>query len=180
MKILLKLLVFILVYCWSGFATKMILLDVLPNYLPTETHPMHRLYWAYLLWVSMACLLLLLMAGAWMVEIQLPQQCTNMVLYVGLPLALVILVMSLLFLVVWVFTFPCLLFALYLYQWYRQTKPTPTGQVFAVHCHKSQLMPKTLTGRIKRPVNMFRHIKISPWPRTNTRPQLSPSQNLPS
>ena len=124
MKILLKLLMFILVYCWSGFATKMILLDVLPNNLPIETHPMHGLYWAYLLWVSMACLLLLLMAGAWMVEIPLPQKCTNMALYVGAPLALVILVTSLLLLVVWVFTFPCLLFALYLYHWHRQTKPT--------------------------------------------------------
>ena len=124
MKILLKLLVFILVYCWSGFASKMILLDVLPNYLPTDAHPMHSLYWAYLLWVSMACLLLLAMAGAWMVEIQLPQKCTNMALYVGLPLALVILVTSLLLLVAWVFTFPCLLFALYLYHWHRQTKPT--------------------------------------------------------
>ena len=128
MKILLKLLVFILVYCWSGSATKMILLDVLPNYLPPETHPMHRLYWAYLLWVSMACLLLLLMAGAWMVEIQLPQQCTNMALYVGLPLALVILVTSLFLLVVWVFTFPCLLFALYLYHWHRQIKPNPSAK----------------------------------------------------
>ena len=128
MKILLKLLMFLLVYCWSGFATKMILLDLLPNYLPTETHPMHRLYWAYLLWVSMACLLLLLMAGAWMVEIQLPQQCTNMALYVGLPLALVILVTSLFLLVVWVFTFPCLLFALYLYHWHRQIKPNPSAK----------------------------------------------------
>ena len=128
MKILLKLLVFILVYCWSGFATKMILLDVLPNYLPTETHPMHRLYWVYLLWVGMACLLLLLMAGAWMVEIQLPQPCTNMALYVGAPLALVILVTSLFLLVVWVFTFPCLLFALYLYHWHRQAKPHLTAQ----------------------------------------------------
>ena len=126
MKILLKLLVFILVYCWSGFATKMILLDVLPNYLPAETHVMHGLYWVYLLWVSMACLLLLLMAGAWAVEIQLPQKCTNMVLYVGLPLALVILVTSLFLLVVWVFTFPCLLFTLYLYHWHRQIKPTPS------------------------------------------------------
>ena len=128
MKILLKLLVFILVYCWSGFATKMILLDVLPNYLPTETHPMHRLYWAYLLWVSMACLLLLLMAGAWMVEIQLPQPYTNTALYAGAPLALVILVMSLFLLVMWVFTFPCLLFALYLYHWHRQIKPTPSAK----------------------------------------------------
>ena len=128
MKILLKFLVFILVYCWSGFATNMILLYVLPNYLPTETHPMHRLYCAYLLWVSMACLLLLLMAGAWMVEIQLPQQCTNMALYVGLPLALVILVTSLFLLVVWVFTFPCLLFALYLYHWHRQIKPNPSAK----------------------------------------------------
>ena len=126
MKILLKLLVFILVYCWSGFATKMILLDVLPNYLPAETHVMHGLYWVYLLWVGMACLLLLLMAGAWMVEIQLPQPCTNMALYVGAPLALVILVTSLFLLVVWVFTFPCLLFALYLYHWHRQIKPTPS------------------------------------------------------
>ena len=128
MKILLKLLVFILVYCWSGFATKMILLDVLPNYLPTDEHPMHSLYWVYMLWVSMACLLLLLMAGAWMVEIPLPQQCTNMALYVGLPLALVILVTSLLLLVVWVFTFPCLLFALYLYHWHRQIKPNPSAK----------------------------------------------------
>ena len=125
MKILLKLLVFILVYCWSGFATKMILLDLLPNYLPTETHPMHSLYWVYILWVSMACLLLLLMAGAWMVEIQLPQPYTNTALYAGAPLALVILVMSLFLLVMWVFTFPCLLFALYLYHWHRQIKPTP-------------------------------------------------------
>ena len=128
MKILLKLLVFILVYCWSGFATKMILLDVLPNNLPIETHPMHGLYWAYLLWVSMACLLLLLMAGAWVVEIQLPQKCTNMALYVGIQLALVILVTSLFLLVAWVFTFPCLLFALYLYHWHRQTKPSPTAK----------------------------------------------------
>ena len=128
MKILLKLLVFILVYCWSGFATKMILLDVLPNYLPAETHVMHGLYWVYLLWVSMACLLLLLMAGTWIVEIQLPQKCTNMALYVGAPLALVILVTSLLLLVVWVFTFPCLLFALYLYHWHRQIKPTRTAK----------------------------------------------------
>ena len=128
MKILLKLLVFILVYCWSGFATKMILLDVLPNYLPAETHVMHGLYWVYLLWVSMACLLLLLMAGAWMVEIQLPQSCTNMALYVGVPLALLILVTSLFLLVVWVFTFPCLLFALYLYHWHRQIKPTPSAK----------------------------------------------------
>ena len=128
MKILLKLLVFILVYCWSGFATKMILLDVLPNYLPIETHPMHGLYWAYLLWVGMACLLLLAMAGAWVVEIQLPQKCINMALYVGLPLALVILVTSLFLLVVWVFTFPCLLFALYLYHWHRQTKPHLTAK----------------------------------------------------
>ena len=128
MKILLKLLVFILVYCWSGFATKMILLDVLPNYLPTETHALHGLYWAYLLRVSMACLLLLLMAGAWVVEIQLPQKCTNMALYVGAPLALVILVTSLLLLVVWVFTFPCLLFALYLYHWHRQIKLTPSAK----------------------------------------------------
>ena len=128
MKILLKLLVFILVYCWSGFATKMILLDVLPNYLPAETHVMHGLYWVYLLWVSMACLLLLLMAGAWMVEIPLPQKCTNMALCVGAPLALVILVMSLFLLVMWVFTFPCLLFALYLYHWHRQIKPTPSAK----------------------------------------------------
>ena len=126
MKILLKLLVFILVYCWSGFATKMILLDVLPNYLPTKTHPMHSLYWVYLLWVSMATLLLLLMAGAWMMEIPLSQKCTNTALYVGAPLALVILVTSLFLLVVWVFTFPCLLFALYLYHWHRQIKPTPS------------------------------------------------------
>ena len=124
MKILLKLLMLILVYCWSGFATKMILLDILPNYLPTEEHPMHSLYWAYLLWTGVACLLLLVMAGAWIVEIPLPQKCTNMALYVGLPLALVILVTSLLLLVAWVFTFPCLLFALYLYHWHRQTKPT--------------------------------------------------------
>ena len=128
MKILLKLLVFILVYCWSGFATKMILLDVLPNYLPTEAHPMHSLYWLYLLWVGMACLLLLAMAGAWVVEIQLPQKCINMALYVGLPLALVILVTSLFLLVVWVFTFPCLLFVLYLYHWHRQTKPHLTAK----------------------------------------------------
>ena len=128
MKILLKLLVFILVYCWSGFATKMILLDVLPNYLPAETHVMHGLYWVYLLWVSMACLLLLLMAGAWVVEKQLPQPCTNTVLYVGAPLALLILVTSLFLLVVWVFTFPCLLFALYLYHWHRQIKPTPSAK----------------------------------------------------
>ena len=128
MKILLKLLMFILVYCWSGFASKMILLDVLPNYLPTETHALHGLYWAYLLRVSMACLLLLLMAGAWMVEIPLPQKCTNMALYVGAPLALVILVTSLLLLVVWVFTFPCLLFALYLYHWHRQIKPNPSAK----------------------------------------------------
>ena len=124
MKILLKFIVFILVYGWSGFATKMILLDVLPHYLPAETHVLHGLYWVYLLWVSMACLLLLLMAGAWMVEIQLPQRCTNMALYVGVPLALVILVTSLYLLVAWVFTFPCLLFTLYLYHWHRQTKPT--------------------------------------------------------
>ena len=125
MKILLKLLMFLLVYCWSGFATKMILLDILPNYLPTEAHPMYSLYWVYILWVSMACLLLLLMAGAWMVEIPLPQPCTSMALYVGVPLALLILVTSLFLLVVWVFTFPCLLFALYLYHWHRQIKPTP-------------------------------------------------------
>ena len=128
MKILLKLLVFILVYCWSGFAIKMILLDVLPNVLPAETHALHGLYWMYLLWVSMACLLLLLMAGAWMVEIPLPQKCTNMALYVGVPLALLILVTSLFLLVMWVFTFPCLLFALYLYHWHRQIKPTPSAK----------------------------------------------------
>ena len=128
MKILLKLLVFILVYCWSGFATKMILLDVLPNYLPTETHALHGLYWVYLLWIGMACLLLLLMAGAWMVEIQLPQPYISMALYVGAPLALLILVTSLFLLVVWVFTFPCLLFALYLYHWHRQTKPHLTAK----------------------------------------------------
>ena len=128
MKILLKLLVFILVYCWSGFASKMILLDVLPNVLPAETHALHGLYWMYLLWVGMACLLLLLMAGAWMVEIPLPQSCTNMALYVGVPLALLILVTSLFLLVMWVFTFPCLLFALYLYHWHRQIKPTPSAK----------------------------------------------------
>ena len=103
----------------------MILLDVLPHYLPAETHVLHGLYWVYLLWVGVACLLLLLMAGAWVVEIQLPQSCTNMALYVGVPLALLILVTSLFLLVVWVFTFPCLLFALYLYHWHRQIKPTP-------------------------------------------------------
>ena len=72
--------------------------------------------------------MLLLMAGAWVVEIQLPRRCTNMAVYVGAPLALLILVTSLFLLVVWVFTFPCLLFALYLYHWHRQTKPTPTAK----------------------------------------------------
>lgn len=128
MKILLKFIVFLWVYCWSGFAIKMILLDVLPNVLPAETHALHGLYWMYLLWVGMACLLLLLMAGAWMVEIPLPQPCTSMALYVGVPLALLILVTSLFLLVVWVFTFPCLLFALYLYHWHRQTKPCPSAK----------------------------------------------------
>lgn len=128
MKILLKFIVFLWVYGWSGFAIKMILLDVLPNDLPAETHALHGLYWVYLLWVGMACLLLLLMAGAWMVEIQLPQPYISMALYVGAPLALVILVTSLFLLVVWVFTFPCLLFALYLYHWHRQIKPTPSAK----------------------------------------------------
>ena len=126
MNILLKFIVFLWMYGWSGFAIKMILLDVLPHYLSAETHVLHGLYWVYLLWVGVACLLLLLMAGAWVVEIQLPQSCTNMALYVGLPLTLLILVTSLFLLVVWVFTFPCLLFALYLYHWHRQIKPTPS------------------------------------------------------
>ena len=128
MNILLKFIVFLWVYVWSGFAIKMILLNVLPNYLPAEIHALHGLYWVYFLWVSMACLLLLLMAGAWMVEIQLPQPCSNTALYVGAPLALVILVTSLFLLVVWVFTLPCLLFALYLYHWHRQIKPTPSAK----------------------------------------------------
>ena len=38
MNILLKFIVFLWVYGWSGFAIKMILLDVLPNDLPVETH----------------------------------------------------------------------------------------------------------------------------------------------
>ena len=128
MKILLKLLMFLLVYCWSGFATKMILLDLLPNYLLAKIHTLHGLYWVYLLWVSMACLLLLLMAGAWMVEKQLPQPCTSIALYVGVPLALLILVTSLFLLVMWVFNLPCLLFALYLYHWHRQIKLTPSAK----------------------------------------------------
>ena len=128
MNILLKFIVFLWMYGWSGFAIKMILLDVLPHYLPAETHVLHGLYWVYLLWVGVACLLLLLMAGAWVVEIQLPQSCTNMALYVGVPLTLLILVTSLFLLVMWVFTFPCLLFALYLYHWHRQIKPTPSAK----------------------------------------------------
>ena len=128
MNILLKFIVFLWMYAWSGFAIKMILLDVLPHYLPAETRVLHGLYWVYLLWVDVACLLLLLMAGAWVVEIQLPQSCINMALYVGVPLALLILVTSLFLLVMWVFTFPCLLFALYLYHWHRQIKPTPSAQ----------------------------------------------------
>ena len=128
MKILLKFIVFLWVYGWSGFAIKMILLDVLPNDLPAETHALHGLYWVYILWIGMVCLLLLLMAGAWVVEIQLPQPYISMALYVGTPLALVILVTSLFLLVVWVFTFPCLLFALYLYHWHRQTKPCPSAK----------------------------------------------------
>ena len=126
MNILLKFIVFLWMYAWSGFAIKMILLDVLPNYLPAETHALHGLYWVYFLWVSMAYLLLLLMAGAWVVEIQLPQPYISMALYAGVPLALLILVTSLFLLVMWVFTFPCLLFALYLYHWHRQIKPTPS------------------------------------------------------
>ena len=128
MNILLKFIVLLWVYGWSGFATEMVLFDLLPNYLPAETHALHGLYGVYFLWVGMACLLLLLMSGAWMVEIQLPQPCTSMALYVGVPLALVILVTSLFLLVVWVFTFPCLLFALYLYHWHRQIKPTPSAK----------------------------------------------------
>ena len=128
MNILLKFIVFLWVYVWSGFAIKMILLNVLPNYLPAEIHALHGLYWVYLLWVSMACLLLLLMAGAWVVEKQLPQPCTNTVLYVGAPLALLIMVTSLFLLVMWVFTLPCLLFALYLYHWHRQIKLTPSAK----------------------------------------------------
>ena len=56
------------------------------------------------------------------------KKCTNMALYVGAPLALLILVTSLFLLVVWVFTFPCLLFALYLYHWHRQIKPHLTAK----------------------------------------------------
>lgn len=121
---LLKLLLLAVLHLWSGTASQFLLWDFLVKYLHSLPINAWWLKAPYLLYLSLAAAMVLSMAFMWVLNQKLPRRWVRMWPYVCMPVLILLLVLSILSLLLWVFTIPSLLFALYLYHWHKFT-PAP-------------------------------------------------------